>query len=184
MCQMQSLLWGVMGRRGSVWQIWTQKIVPTTGIFAILTADKLSDIFRVKIKNLLRSAILKVTVSQWKPWSTVKAKMALSNSCSFQVLDHFRHIFRERQFQIFAAANLSAFPQLLWSMRPQNHTASETCCSKKSCHGRDTETPVWLTRHAWGCRPGETFVLPFQKMMATLKVSNSHTEGRRFYCLQ
>lgn len=60
-----------------------------------------------------------------KSWSTMMTKLTLSNSGSFQILDHFRHIFRERE--IFAAANPSV---VLWILRPHNHTAWETCCSK------------------------------------------------------
>lgn len=91
---------------------------PTTGIFAVLTADKLSDITRVKIKNLLRSVILSKSVKTLKHSEGIP----LSNSCSFHVLDHFRHIFGERQFQIFAVANLS-FPliTLKYETRKSHH---------------------------------------------------------------
>lgn len=52
MHQMQSLLLGAMARRGSAWQSGTQKASPTSGVFAVLIADNLSDIIRAEIQNL------------------------------------------------------------------------------------------------------------------------------------
>lgn len=49
---MQSLLLGAMEERRSAWQSWTQTDSPTTGIFAILTADKPRHIIKVEIQNL------------------------------------------------------------------------------------------------------------------------------------